>query len=179
MPQPDLDETQRRILEFICRRYPFETSESRFEQRMVVCGELRLALHEYDAACGVLDHLRLIVTNPPYAHDCDFIAPTLAGRRAVSRPPQPGSLPWRMLEWLASQLDANSPEALNGEAVAQAAGLAQDAAGRQAFQTACQALFNWGWISRQAEGELVYAYITPTPMGRQQIAGALADADAK
>ena len=83
MPQPDLDETQRRILEFICRRYPFETSESRFEQRMVVCGELRLALHEYDEACMGLTRQRLIVTDPPYANDCDSIAPTPAGRAVI------------------------------------------------------------------------------------------------
>ena len=170
MSQPALDETQYRILEFLCRRYPYDTGETRFEQRIVVCGELRLALHEYDNACGKLDSLRLIVTDPPYAHDCDSIAPTLAGRRAVSRPPQPGSLAWRMLVWLVSQTAVEKPDYLSGEAVALAVGLSADAAGRQAYQTACQALFNWGWITRQAEGELVYAYIALTLQGRQQLA---------
>ncbi len=167
MPEPALDETQRRILEFLCRRYPYESGETRFEQRMVVCGELRLALHEYDAACGMLDGLRLIVTDQPYAHDCDFIAPTLAGRRAVSRPPQPGSLPWRILAWMASQTDDEKADYLSEEAVAQGVGLPEDAAGRQAYQTAFQALFNWGWITRQAEGELAYARIATTLQGRQ------------
>jgi hypothetical protein len=169
MDRPPLDETQRRILEFICRWHPYETSQDQFEQRLVICGELRLALHEYDEACGGLDRLRLIVTDQPYSHDCDNITPTLAGRRAVSHPPLPGGLPWRILQVLADQIPAGEEGYLPGDLIAQAAGLQQDSAGLHAFQTACQALFNWGWISRQAEGDRLYARLRITSAGRQQL----------
>jgi hypothetical protein len=171
---PELDEIPRRILEFLQRHYPFETIPTVFEQRMVVCGELRLALHEYDAACGELDRLGLIVTDPPYAHDCDFIALTPAGRRAVTRPPQPGSLAWAILEILCQTAQAvpGASQYTSAAQVLPALGVPQDAAGQRAFQSACQALYNWGWITRRAVEENGFGEVAPTPAGRQaMIAG--------
>lgn len=83
MSEPGLDETPRRILEFICRWLPESDPPQQYESRTSVCGELRLALHEYDEACGVLLRRRLIVTDQPYSHDADQIAPTPAGRAWV------------------------------------------------------------------------------------------------
>ena len=78
-----LDDIQRSILEFLCQHIPAGSDPPRFEMRNTICGELRLALHEYDQACMELRRQRLIVTDPPYAHDCDAIAPTPLGRQVV------------------------------------------------------------------------------------------------
>lgn len=83
MNEIELDDDARRILQFICRWLPVENPPEHFESRMSVCGELRLALHEYDAACGTLLRKRLITTDQPYSHDADQIAPTSAGREWV------------------------------------------------------------------------------------------------
>jgi hypothetical protein len=83
MPTPDLDDIQRSILAFICRHIPPEADPPVFETRNTICGELRLALHEYDQACMGLTRQRLIVTDPPYANDCDSIAPSPAGREII------------------------------------------------------------------------------------------------
>lgn len=167
---PELDDIPRQILEFLQRHYPYETIPTVFEQRIVVCGELRLALHEYDAACGELDRLGLIVTDPPYAHDCDFIALTPAGRRAITRPPQPGSLAWAILEVLCQAAEpavADGAQFTSAAQVLSALGVPQETAGMRAYLSACQALYNWGWITRRAVGEDVFREIAPTPAGCQ------------
>lgn len=87
---PPLDDIQRSILEYLCRQIPPGAESAgqtppAFEARNTICGELRLALHEYDLACMHLRLQRLIVTDPQYAHDCDSIAPTEAGRQAVKK----------------------------------------------------------------------------------------------
>lgn len=170
MPPPTLDETQQRILEFLARNFPYETLPPQFEQRNTICGELRLALHEYDAACGGLYSQRLIVTDPPYSHDCDTIALTLAGRRAVSRPPNPGSLAWRILEALC-QIPPGEPLAyIPAAQLVASLSLPQDAASLPAFHAACQALLNWGWISRQTGEETAFIALAPTPAGREMVA---------
>jgi hypothetical protein len=169
MPPPTLDETQQRILEFLLHHYPYETLPPQYEQRNTICGELRLALHEYDAACGGLYSQRLIVTDPPYSHDCDTIALTLAGRRAVSRPPKPGSFAWRILETLCQILPGDPPAFLPAAQLMAHLALPQDAAGLRAFHTACQALLTWGWIARQAQGENLFAELAPTPAGSKML----------
>jgi len=170
MPQLILDETQRRILEFLCQYYPYDTNPPQFEQRIVVCGELRLALHEYDEACTGLDRQRLIITDPPYAHDCDTISPTLAARRAVSPPAKPGSLAWKILAYLGQETDPQGERVeFPGETILSALGIPQDEAGWRSYQTACQVLFNWGWITRQEQGAICYAVIGLTPGGLNKL----------
>lgn len=77
-PSYTLDETQRRILAFICRWV--SPGSGQYESRQTLTGELRLALSEYDEACRGLIRFGLIVTDQPMSGDCDFIAPTQAGR---------------------------------------------------------------------------------------------------
>jgi hypothetical protein len=79
-----LDETARRILAFVCRTLPNEELPEHFQNRTDIAGELRLSLAEYDDACRQLTRQRLIVTDPPNAPDCDWIAPTPLGRQAVA-----------------------------------------------------------------------------------------------
>ena len=74
----NLDETQRRILAFVCRWVSPGSGE--YESRQTLTGELRLALSEYDEACRGLIRFGLITTDQPLSGDCDFIAPTPAGR---------------------------------------------------------------------------------------------------
>jgi hypothetical protein len=78
-----LDEEARRILAFVCRTLPPEDPPIHFQNRTDIAGELRLSLSEYDEACRQLVRERLIVTDPPNAPDCDWIAPTPKGRRAI------------------------------------------------------------------------------------------------
>jgi hypothetical protein len=78
-----LDETARRILSFVCRTLPVEEPPEHFQNRTDIAGELRLSLAEYDDACRQLTRQRLIVTDPPNAPDCDWIAPSALGRQAV------------------------------------------------------------------------------------------------
>jgi hypothetical protein len=80
----ELEENARRILDLVCRVLPEENPPQHFQYRNDIAGLLRLSLSEYDEACGQLIRLRLIVTDPPAAPDCDFIAPTSAGRRLVA-----------------------------------------------------------------------------------------------
>lgn len=84
MAEITLDENARRILTFVCRTLPLEEPPKHFQNRTDIAGELRLSLAEYDDACRQLTRQRLIVTDPPTAPDCDWIAPTLKGRQAVS-----------------------------------------------------------------------------------------------
>ena len=77
----DLEENARRILDFVCRVIPEENPPRHFQHRDDIAGLLRLSLSEYDEACGQMARLRLIVTDPPAAPDCDYIAPTPTGRR--------------------------------------------------------------------------------------------------
>jgi hypothetical protein len=44
---------------------------------------LRLSLAEYDEACRELTRQNLIVTDPPVAPDCDWIAPNAKGRQVI------------------------------------------------------------------------------------------------
>ena len=83
MADINLDKTARRILEFVCRTLPVEHPPEHFQNRTDIAGELRLSLAEYDDACRQLTRERLIVTDPPTAPDCDWIAPTAKGRQAV------------------------------------------------------------------------------------------------
>jgi hypothetical protein len=78
-----LGATARRILEFVCRTLPNEDPPEHFQNRTDIAGELRLSLSEYDDACRELTRERLIVTDPPTAPDCDWIAPSAKGRQAV------------------------------------------------------------------------------------------------
>lgn len=78
MNAPNLDETERRILAFICRYLAPQSGQ--YESRQTLTGELRLSLSEYDEACRRLIQLGLISTDQPLSGDCDFIAPTPAGR---------------------------------------------------------------------------------------------------
>ena len=80
----ELEHISRRILDFVCRTLPEENPPQHFQHRDDIAGMLRLSLSEYDEACGQLVRLRLIVTDPPAAPDCDFIAPTPAGRRLAA-----------------------------------------------------------------------------------------------
>ena len=80
----ELEQNARRILDFVCRTLPDENPPQHFQSRVDIAGMLRLSLSEYDEACGQLVQLRLIVTDPPAAPDCDYIAPTPAGRRLAS-----------------------------------------------------------------------------------------------
>ena len=77
----NLAETERRILEFICRYIAPQSGQ--YESRQTLTGELRLSLSEYDEACRRLIQLGLISTDQPLSGDSDFIAPTLAGRALV------------------------------------------------------------------------------------------------
>ena len=76
-----LDQDARRILEFVCRTLPVEEPPEHFQNRTNIAGELRLSLAEYDDACRQLTRERLIVTDPPAAPDCDWIAPSAKGRQ--------------------------------------------------------------------------------------------------
>lgn len=79
-----LDETARRILTFVSRTLPPEEPPKHFQNRTDIAGELRLSLAEYDDACRQLTRQLLIVTDPPSAPDCDWIAPTPKGRQAIA-----------------------------------------------------------------------------------------------
>jgi hypothetical protein len=81
MNRTSLTDTQRQILEFLFRHDPGDKNPDVFETRNTICGELRLALHEYDEACEGLTRMNLLVTDPPLAHDCDFVRLSPAGRR--------------------------------------------------------------------------------------------------
>jgi hypothetical protein len=83
MVETTLDETARRILVFVCRTLPAEDPPEHFQNRTDIAGELRLSLAEYDEACRQLTRQNLIVTDPPSAPDCDWIAPTPKGRQFV------------------------------------------------------------------------------------------------
>ncbi len=77
----DLDEIQQRILVFVCRHIPASSPPgTQFESRQAVTGELRISLSEYDQACGALIRLGLLISDQPLSGDCDFIAPSAAGR---------------------------------------------------------------------------------------------------
>jgi hypothetical protein len=78
---PPLDETARRILEYICQRQPAEGEPPVFHSRMDITGMLRLSLSEYDEACGRLAAANLIASDQPASGDLDYIAPTPAGRQ--------------------------------------------------------------------------------------------------
>jgi hypothetical protein len=78
-----LDEEARRILAFVCRTLPPDGPPSQVQYRPASGGARRLSLSEYDEACRQLVRERLIVTDPPNAPDCDWIAPTPKGRRAI------------------------------------------------------------------------------------------------
>jgi len=78
-----LDDTARRILAFVCRTLPPEEPPEHFQHRTDIAGELRLSLAEYDDACRQLTRQSLIVTDPPTAPDCDWIAPTAKGRQSI------------------------------------------------------------------------------------------------
>jgi hypothetical protein len=168
MSQIELDEFERQILEFLCRWIPYESNPPRFERREEVCGELRLSLSEYDAACGRLERKRLIVSDQPASGELDFVAPTKAGRRLVSAPPQPGGFSWRILEFLGAHTKPGTPGFASLD-VLQALHLAMNSAGIAAYQKACQALYDWDLITRQAQGENLYALIALTSSGRQAL----------
>jgi len=204
MPDLPLDETDRRILEYLCRAQSFERIPPVFASRGDISGMLRLSLNEYDEACGRLAARRLIRSDQPGSGDLDFIAPTRAGRRTVTRPPQPGSPGWRILEHLC-RAPGVDPAGSSGERVAREAGPAlalpggtpasqpvappastqqetggfsapqvMQAAGiptTDAYQAACELLYAWGLIERQAEGASHYARIAPTQAGRETLAG--------
>ena len=160
----------RQILEYLCRSEPYERCPVSFHSRGEITGELRLSLIEYDQACGQLARLRLIVTDQPTSGDCDFIAPTKAGRRLVGRQPQPGSLAWRILATLAAQPPAGdiAPGAYPAQpagVILEAVGLKPDTAGIHLYQAACQALYDWDLIARQTEGANCYARIGLTQAG--------------
>jgi hypothetical protein len=78
-----LGKEARRILEFVCRTLPVENPPEHFQNRTDISGELRLSLAEYDDACRQLTREHLIVTDPPNAPDCDWIAPSAKGRQVV------------------------------------------------------------------------------------------------
>jgi hypothetical protein len=82
MANSSLGANARRILEFVCRTLPVEDPPEHFQNRTDIAGELRLSLAEYDDACRELTRERLIVTDPPTAPDCDWIAPSARGRQA-------------------------------------------------------------------------------------------------
>ena len=79
-----LDDTARRILAIVCLTLPPEEPPEHFQNRTDIAGELRLSLAEYDDACRQLTRQRLIVTDPPNAPDCDWIAPTSLGRQVIT-----------------------------------------------------------------------------------------------
>ena len=83
MAKSALGANARRILEFVCRTLPGEDPPEHFQNRTDIAGELRLSLAEYDDACRELTRERLIVTDPPTAPDCDWIAPSAKGRLTV------------------------------------------------------------------------------------------------
>ena len=83
MADSALGATARRILEFVCRTLPVEDPPEHFQNRTDIAGELRLSLAEYDDACRELTRDHLIITDPPTAPDCDWIAPSSKGRQAV------------------------------------------------------------------------------------------------
>lgn len=168
MPPIELDEFERQILEFLCRWIPFESNPPRFERREEVCGELRLSLSEYDAACGRLERKRLIFSDQPASGELDFVAPTKAGRRWVGAPPQQGGFAWRILEFLGAQIDTGAA-ALSYLDILQGLNLTADKVGLAAYQKACQVLFDWDLITRQAQGENLYAAIALTGTGRQTL----------
>lgn len=84
MAEITLDENARRILTYICHTLPPENPPQQFKYRTDIAGELRLSLAEYDDACRQLTRQHLIVTDPPTAPDCDWIAPTAQGRQVIS-----------------------------------------------------------------------------------------------
>ena len=151
MDEMKLDDIERQILEAVCRRVPFERNPPQYETRGDLTGSLRLALNEYDRACGALIRLGLIASDQPFSGECDFITPRRAGRRLVSAPPQEGSLAIKVLEQLRTAPAGNWLAA--GEVLA-ALGV-EDAA----YQTACEALFTWELIERQGEEEDCYARV--------------------
>ena len=165
MNQPNLTDDQRRILEFLHRHHPVEQIPGAFETRNVICGELRLALHEYDEACRDLTRLRLLVTDPPQAHDCDFVNISAAGRRLLTRPPQPGSLAWRVLAHIC-QTETGFTPAVDVQA---GLGLGRSKTEQDMFERACQDLYDWGLLARREEGSQVYAFLMPTPAGRKAV----------
>ena len=168
MNQPVLTDDQRRILAFLHRHYPVEHYPAVFETRIVICGELRLALHEYDEACRELTRLRLLVTDPPQANDCDSVNLSAAGRRILTRPPQPGSLAWRILAHVCQTENGFTP----ATDIQTALGLSEGKADRGAFGGACQQLYDWGLLARREEGSQVYAFLMPTPAGWQAVESA-------
>jgi hypothetical protein len=83
MALPPLGDNARRILEFVCSTLPAENPPEHFQNRTDIAGELRLSLAEYDEACRELTRENLIVTDPPVAPDCDWIAPNAKGRQVI------------------------------------------------------------------------------------------------
>jgi hypothetical protein len=86
---PVINETARRILEYICSLQPADRQAPVFQSRRDITGMLRLSLSEYDEACRRLDAAHLIISDQPGSGDLDFIAPTQEGFRYLSGPTLP------------------------------------------------------------------------------------------